>query len=462
MRKILASVLVSFVCSVGQAGDFFYAFEFPLTARSSGGGSLTLSKKMPETAGEFFNVGVCRYLGAKELKLGAKSASMMFAQAAFAGADYGKYAFALCVLAVDDASEAARKNSEAVIETLRKLDAKNYAPATRALAKLHWNGRLLSRDLKKSAALYEKAFMLGDDRAAVEIALFCDETGYAPSAPAKLFVRVKNLVKKGNVEAKTAEAVLLLKGVGCVGDVFEANRLLKSASDSGDCDATFRLAMNYFDGVGVVADEETAVSLLEKSAAAGHVKALNNLGVCYQNEIAVPKDITKAVEYFRRSADLGYNVAQNNLGAVYAEGLAGDMRQAFELFKSAAESGNEDAFENLARCYFEGLGTAADKSLAAVWYEKAARLGSVSAKSRFGAMLVDGDGVKRDFKFGIKYLREAAAENDAAAISHLGACYWTGTGVEQDTTKALDYFRRAAKLGDKSAKEILRKLHGML
>ena len=77
-------------------------------------------------------------------------------------------------------------------------------------------------------------------------------------------------------------------------------------------------------------------------------------------------------------------------------------------------------------------------------------------------MLVDGDGVKRDFKLGIKYLREATAENDAAAISHLGACYWTGTGVEQDTTKALDYFRRAAKLGDESAKEILRKLHGML
>lgn len=452
MPRVLPIIALSLACALVRAGDFFGALEFPATPNNITSAEVSALEGKPD-AESLFRLGVCRYLGAGT-RSDKPSAVVLFASSAALKSENGAYAYALALLEGDGVE----KDAARAVKILAALDRRGYAPATRALGACYASGEGAPKSHSAARAMLEKAFIFGSSRAAVELAVFCAENGEKISSPRGLLDKLSEMSAAGNIEASYALSRLYQSGVAGKDDIFEANSLLSLCAARSHAPSQYRLGMNYIEGKGVVADAAKGAALLKLAAEGGSAQAMNNYGVCCQNGIGVEKDISAALDFYRKSAALGYAVAQNNLGVCYLKGFGGSAEEAAKLFLEAARAGDKDAVENIASCYLDGVGVAKNAAEAAYWLKIAAEFGSVEAKGILGRMYVDGVDVERNLKAGIELLLSAAAAGDAEAMLHLGACYYTGTGVAKDEEKALAYFRKSAELGNKKAKETLRKI----
>jgi TPR repeat protein len=62
------------------------------------------------------------------------------------------------------------------------------------------------------------------------------------------------------------------------------------------------------------------------------------------------------------------------------DGLARDLERAFGLYESCANGGHVEALYEAARCRHYGIGTAQDRTLAAVYFERARAFGHAEAQ----------------------------------------------------------------------------------
>ncbi|MDB5669242.1 MAG: hypothetical protein JWO25_201 [Alphaproteobacteria bacterium] len=118
--------------------------------------------------------------------------------------------------------------------------------------------------------------------------------------------------------------------------------LLRQASDLGEPDAQFFLAMLYVAGkMTGKADYASALPLIERSAASGQPDALFQAGNFYKEGIATRADKKKAFAYYRAAAEQGHLY-----GAVMAyymiqdgEGVPKDFDLAYRLARNLADRG---------------------------------------------------------------------------------------------------------------------------
>lgn len=451
MLRAAAILAVSLACALARAGDFFYAFEFPATPNKITAAAVSALEGKID-AESMFNLGVCRYLGAGT-PADKESATVLFAAASALKSRRGAYAYAVAML-----EGGARGDIETAVKILTALDKRGFAPATRALAGCYAEGLGVGKSAEAGRAMLENAFAFGSERAAVELALLFAGGKIKTGAPRGLFEKLKDLAGRGNVEASYALARAHQNGVFGGADVFEANRLLLYCADLGYAPAQHRLGMNYIEGAGVVADLAKGAGLVKLAAEKAYPQAMNNYAVCLQNGIGVEKNIPLALDFYRKAAAAGYGVAQNNLAMCYLRGFGGTPAEAADWLLKAARGGSKDAWENLAKCYLDGVGVDKNPAEAAYWLKQAADAGSLAAKGILGRMYVDGVDVPQNLKDGVAFLQEAAFAGDAEAMLHLGACYYTGTGVPKDGERARALFRKSAELGNKKARETLRKI----
>ena len=71
----------------------------------------------------------------------------------------------------------------------------------------------------------------------------------------------------------------------------------------------------------------------------------------------------------------------------------------------------------------------------------------------------NGKGVAKDSAEAFKWFSKAAEKNSAWSMNELGRCYEYGWGVAADRDKAISWYRKSAKLGQKDAKENLKRLN---
>ena len=71
----------------------------------------------------------------------------------------------------------------------------------------------------------------------------------------------------------------------------------------------------------------------------------------------------------------------------------------------------------------------------------------------------NGKGVAKDSAEAFKWFSKAAEKNSAWSMNELGRCYGYDWGVAADRDKAISWYRKSAKLGQKDAKENLKRLN---
>jgi len=122
----------------------------------------------------------------------------------------------------------------------------------------------------------------------------------------------------------------------------------RTAAESGDATAQFKMALRYDSGKGVEQDYAEAVNWLHKAAGQGLVKAQFNLAMMYANGLGVPQDHAEAAKWYRTAADQGFTSAQKNLGVQYGlgQGVPKSHADAFVWSSIAAMSGDDGAIAN--------------------------------------------------------------------------------------------------------------------
>lgn len=147
------------------------------------------------------------------------------------------------------------------------------------------------------------------------------------------------------------------------------------ASDHGDAQAAYELAILYHDGLGVAADASQSFQLLQKAAEAKYVPAMPLLSDAYADQ-KTPVSSERATYWATKAADAGDPRGWLVLGIEYSTGeLGGDppywYKSAMEAFRKAADRGNCLAMLEIGELYAHGNGVPADKTLAQSWRAKA-------------------------------------------------------------------------------------------
>jgi TPR repeat protein len=147
------------------------------------------------------------------------------------------------------------------------------------------------------------------------------------------------------------------------------------ASDQGEAQATYELAIFYRDGLGVPADAPQSFQLLQKAAEANYVPAMTPLSDAYAGQ-KTPVSGQRATYWATKAAEAGDPQGWLILGFEYDTGkLGGDPpywhRMAMEAYKKAANGGNCMAMMEIGDLYANGGGVPADNSQAQSWHTKA-------------------------------------------------------------------------------------------
>jgi len=147
------------------------------------------------------------------------------------------------------------------------------------------------------------------------------------------------------------------------------------ASDHGEAQAAYELAILYRDGLGVAADASQSFQLLQKAAEANYVPAMPLLSNAYADQ-KTPVSFQRATYWATKAADAGDPRGWLILGFEYNAGLLGGDRpywytSAMEAFRKAAAAGNCLAMMQIGELYSKGNGVPADETLAQSWLAKA-------------------------------------------------------------------------------------------
>jgi TPR repeat protein len=149
----------------------------------------------------------------------------------------------------------------------------------------------------------------------------------------------------------------------------------QQASDHGNAEGSFQLAMLYHGGLGVTADPARYFHLLQKAGDAGYVPAMPLLSdACADQKTPVSRQ--RATDWARRAAEGGDSRGWLALGIEYNMGkLGGDKpywyAKAMESYKKAADGGNCLAMIAIGQMYAAGTVVRADPAQAKSWQAKA-------------------------------------------------------------------------------------------
>lgn len=139
----------------------------------------------------------------------------------------------------------------------------------------------------------------------------------------------------------------------------ELEKELRKASDEGDADASYRLAVLMRDGAeGIPRRPFESSMFFRKASDMNHVNATVLLGLMYLEGLGVTADPRRAADLFFKAANLGDDFASCEMGIFYQEGLAMpvNLERAIEYIKKAASNCEPHALYEMGRAREEGRG----------------------------------------------------------------------------------------------------------
>ena len=162
----------------------------------------------------------------------------------------------------------------------------------------------------------------------------------------------------------------------------QAARWYRTAAETGDLDAMFRLAVLLEDSPAISATMgEQAVVWYTRAAEEGHSSAQLCLGVLAEQGELVRRDIHTALGWYTLAAEQGSAVAAFNIGRLYEAGSLGDVDEAtaLEWYMQAGNAGDaQGSFRVYELCRFQA-DSPQHHEMATAWLHQAADQGSDEA-----------------------------------------------------------------------------------
>ncbi len=219
----------------------------------------------------------------------------------------------------------------ALRESMKRLDANsNDAPAMTLIAELYRVGLGVRRDFAEAARWYKLASDRDDPNASFALGR-AYLTGEGVTRDEKA---ARALFEKA--AARNHAGALYNLGVmeldSPVANFQRAADFFRRASEVGDSDATYALAMLYREGTGVPQDRQKAAQLLKAAADERNIAAEVEFGVALFNGDGIVKDEAAAAKYFLRAAARENPIAQNRLARMLSAGR-GVQRNLVEAMK---------------------------------------------------------------------------------------------------------------------------------
>jgi TPR repeat protein/predicted Ser/Thr protein kinase len=234
---------------------------------------------------------------------------------------------------------------------------------------------------------------------------------------------------------------------------------LKTASNLGNSNAQYLLAMAQRDGEIVAKDDESSMKWLQKSAEAGYAQSQYELAVCYDFGDFIELNPVKAAHYYRKAADQGVTGAMVNLACLLEgdRGIETNYEEMLYWYRRAAENGHSLGQSNYGRCLYYGIGTEKRWPEAVRWLAAAIESNETNDGALYllGICYYFGDGVNQDRKMAVELYRRAAELDHAGAACELGLCYIDGDGVDRDVEEGIRWLQLAVSLGSSMAQEKL-------
>jgi TPR repeat protein len=147
------------------------------------------------------------------------------------------------------------------------------------------------------------------------------------------------------------------------------------ASDAGDLEATYRLALLHRDGLGVPASPQTGLELLRTAALGGYVPAMVPLAYAY-NAARTGVSPQRLNFWAQQAAEKGDPAGHTLVGYLWNKGQLGGgppyyYKMAMTSYLKGVEGGDCVAMMNIGGLYFNGDGVPQDRALAQSWFAKA-------------------------------------------------------------------------------------------
>lgn len=300
---------------------------------------------------------------------------------------------------------------------LTKAAKKKYAPAQVSLAYCYLYGAGVLKDYKKAWELAQKAASQND---------------------ASANYLISQMYKNGFF-VNQSNALYL--------------RYLEFASDLGDDDAQFELAvlcMNGSENPKVQQDIQKALNLYLAAAKQNNGEALLQVGCMTRDGNGFEKDPKLGFQYIESAAQTGLPRALFEYGYVLLNGWGCEQNvsEGVKYITAAAQQEVPNAYKLMGDIYYSGLGVEADDAQAAQWYQKAVDAGYGNAYSQLAWMYLTGRGVSENESKGYQLYKQAADAGYPEGNAGLGLCYENGAGVNQNTSTAVTYYKKAAEAGN--------------
>ena len=232
-------------------------------------------------------------------------------------------------------------------------------------------GKAGTTDMSAARQWYEKAAAKGHPDAFVALGEMGlrGQAGLTKTGAAAWLTRASDA---GRTDAMRALSDLYRTGQGVNASTEESERLLKSASQSFDAEATKRLGDSLFER-----DPKAALKHYETAADAGHIEAAYIAGVMYAENFEIRPNSKRSAALLKQAALGGHPAAMADYGLLVYQGYAAERSEerAAEWFRKSAEAGDPEGQFLYAFTLAKGEGVERDLEEAYYWALKSGTSG---------------------------------------------------------------------------------------
>lgn len=199
-------------------------------------------------------------------------------------------------------------------------------------------GKAGNTDMMTARKWYEQAAAKGHPDAYVALGEMGlrGQAGLSKTEAAAWLTRASDA---GRTDAMRALSDLYRMGKGVTANTTESERLLKTASQSFDAEATKRLGDSLFER-----DAKTALKHYEAAAKAGHIEAAYIAGIMYAENFDILPNSARSAALLKQAATGGHPAAMADYGLLVYQGYEATKsnREAAEWFRKSAQAGDSE------------------------------------------------------------------------------------------------------------------------
>ncbi|QDU33699.1 Putative beta-lactamase HcpC precursor [Poriferisphaera corsica] len=354
------------------------------------------------------------------------------------------------------------ENKGRALEILLDNEYHENAAIFEKISEYYYHGASGLQDLAKAREYAKRAVDMGNPEACMMMARL-EHEDFAPNKE-KVAYWLNRASELGEPNGQYRLALMYVQGVMFEKSYLEAVNILKKLGLKNYTPAYRAMADIYMKGDQTLEkNERIALRYYLKAAQAGDLSCAYRL-YTLQHELTqfkfTDEEIAKGFEILKAAADTGDVMAMSRVGRISWSKTYRhyNIARSVRYFKMAAERGDMKSAFAVGIVYDLYL-KPAQYEKARQWYEIAAKGGSHEALNQLGRIYQHGLGVEKDLQQALGIYQMAMKKGVPIAMVNVGWFYENGVVVEKDVRRAMTLYKKAAHTGSADGMMSLGKLY---